>query len=56
MIYVESREEIIKRIGRSPDYGTAVILALMNTPRLTDIPGTHNAPQREHNPYANLRR
>lgn len=56
MIYVESREEIIKRIGRSPDYGTAVILALMNTPRLTDIPGTHNAAQREHNPYANLRR
>lgn len=32
-IYVESREEIIKRIGRSPDTGTAYVLALMETPK-----------------------
>lgn len=31
-IYVESRDEIIKRIGRSPDAATAVILALIDTP------------------------
>jgi hypothetical protein len=31
-IYVESREEIIKRIGRSPDRATAIILAAIRTP------------------------
>ena len=30
-IAVASREEIVKRIGRSPDYGSAFILALMDT-------------------------
>lgn len=30
-IKVESREEIVDRIGRSPDFGTAAILALMDT-------------------------
>lgn len=54
-IYVESREEIIKRIGRSPDYASAVLLALMDTPRISDLPGTHNNPQREHNPFAKLK-
>jgi hypothetical protein len=34
-IEVESREDIIKRLGRSPDYGTACILAAMNTRKLT---------------------
>lgn len=32
-IYVESREEIIKRIGRSNDRGTAVALAALDTPK-----------------------
>jgi hypothetical protein len=32
-IRVESRKEIIKRIGRSPDWGSAFVLALMNTPK-----------------------
>jgi hypothetical protein len=32
-IYVESREEIIKRIGRSPDKATAYILALRDVPK-----------------------
>jgi hypothetical protein len=31
MIKVESREEIVKRLGRSPDYGSAYVLALMGT-------------------------
>jgi hypothetical protein len=31
-IYVQSREEIVKEIGRSPDRATAVILANMDTP------------------------
>lgn len=32
-IYVESREEIIDRIGRSPDRATAVCLAAIDTPK-----------------------
>lgn len=32
-IVVESREEIIDRIGRSPDYASAFILALLDTPK-----------------------
>lgn len=31
-IYVQSREEIVEDIGRSPDAATAVILALIDTP------------------------
>jgi hypothetical protein len=33
LVYVASREDIVKRIGRSPDYGSAYILALMDTPK-----------------------
>jgi hypothetical protein len=33
VIYVESREEIEKRIGRSPDWASAAILALIDTPK-----------------------
>lgn len=35
VIKVESREDIVKRLGRSPDRATAVILALMDVPKLT---------------------
>lgn len=31
---VESRDEIVKRLGRSPDYGSAYVLALVRTPKL----------------------
>jgi hypothetical protein len=34
IIYVQSRDEIVATIGRSPDRGTAYILALMNSPAL----------------------
>lgn len=33
VIKVESREDIVDRLGRSPDYGSAYILALMSTPK-----------------------
>lgn len=33
LIRVESRDEVIKRIGRSPDYASAVLLALIDTPK-----------------------
>lgn len=48
-IFVESRDEIVKRIGRSPDRGTAFILALMDTPRLADVRVTTT--RREYDPY-----
>ena len=34
-IEVASREDIIKKLGRSPDFGTACVLAVMNTRKLT---------------------
>ena len=37
-IQVESRDEIVKRIGRSPDFASAYLLALMNTPRRSTKP------------------
>ncbi len=59
-IHVEGRESIIKRIGRSVDRATAVILAQMDTPRMADIergrlPGTeasHSRKAREYDPMA----
>lgn len=49
IIYVESREEIIKRIGRSPDFASAVLLALIDTPKLSVIQAAHG--KREYDPY-----
>jgi len=53
-IYVESREEIIDRIGRSPDYASALMLARLDTPRRSDLPGTHRGARGAYDPYANL--
>ncbi len=33
-VKVESREEIVKRVGRSPDRATAVVLALIDQPKI----------------------
>jgi len=55
IIYVESREDIIARIGRSPDYASAYILALIDTPKIAHLRAANGgrlSPQRrEHNPY-----
>lgn len=32
-VCVESREELVKKLGRSPDYGTAAVLAAIDTPK-----------------------
>ncbi len=40
VVFVESRDDIIKRIGRSPDWASAYILALIDTPKRSLI---HNA-------------
>lgn len=52
-IVVESRDEILKRIKRSPDWATAYILALIDTPKIENIPGVHNGVQTEYDPYEN---
>lgn len=56
VVYVQSREEIIKTIGRSPDYASAYILALIDTPRLPAqlLGGMPDAVAREYDPMANL--
>jgi hypothetical protein len=54
-IAVESREAIIKRIGRSPDYGSAYILALIDTPKRANLPGARTSARREYDPYESLR-
>lgn len=51
-IYVASREQIIERIGRSPDYGSAYILALIDTPKRSLFPGLDRKQRKEHDPYA----
>jgi hypothetical protein len=53
-IYVESREQIIERIGRSPDYASAAILALMDTPRMRDLPGVHTKSRASYDPYQSI--
>jgi hypothetical protein len=54
-VKVESRDEIEKRIGRSPDWASAFVLALMDTPRVQDIPGQRTNRAKEHDPYAAMR-
>lgn len=56
-IYVESREDIVKRIGYSPDLATAYCLALMETPRLRQYTHRAYSDQRgTYNPFANMHR
>lgn len=50
LVAVESRDEIIKRIGRSPDVGTAYILATLSTPRYGDLAPGVPAQRSAHNP------
>lgn len=56
-IQVESREDIIERIGRSPDRASAVILATIDAPkdmaqRLLDESGAHSSGRARHDPFA----
>lgn len=56
-IYVESREDIIDRIGRSPDWASALMLALIRTPKIQQLRnGTHNGSGESYDPYSNLNR
>jgi hypothetical protein len=53
-IKVESREDIVKRVGRSPDRATAVILALIDIPKVAAIRALSETgnPALDWNPYA----
>lgn len=52
-IKVEGREDIVKRVGRSPDRASAVVLALIDTPKLRDLRamGDNDKHNLDWNPY-----
>ena len=52
VVRVEGRDDIEKRIGRSPDWASAYILALMDTPRRADLDSTRGSRRKEYDPYA----
>lgn len=53
IIKVEGREELVKRLGRSPDRASAIILAQLDTPKLHFLPGAQSRRARgEYDPYA----
>lgn len=54
LIKVQSRDDIIKAIGRSPDYGTAAVLALIDTPKRANLLASmqgNSSTARGHDPY-----
>lgn len=56
-IYVASREQIVDKIGRSPDYGSAYILALLDTPKIRHVAGrVDKSERRSYDPYKSTRR
>jgi hypothetical protein len=56
VIKVEAREEIIKRLGHSPDVASAFFLANISTPKMKEYaPPTRSVAERNgYDPYANL--
>ena len=51
-LQVESREDIYKRIGRSPDFASAYALALIETPKQHVIASINSRKKRDYDPYA----
>lgn len=51
-IQVESRDDIIAKIGKSPDYASAYLLALMDTPVIAQVLGALNKQEKDYDPYA----
>jgi hypothetical protein len=52
VVKVESRDEIVKRIGRSPDKASALILARMDTPKLAVMRAINAKSDLNFDPYA----
>ena len=56
IIQVESREDIVKRIGRSADRASAIFLAQIDTPKAHVVRGAlTGSKRRDHDPYENIR-
>lgn len=57
-IYVLSRDEIIDKIGRSPDWGSACILALIDTPKRKTLHALlgRGGKSRDYDPLENVER
>lgn len=59
IIKVEGREEILKRIGRSPDFASAIILAQMDTPKQAEVrkamESMRGELRGEYDPYSSIR-
>lgn len=56
LVQVESREELVKKLGRSPDFGSAYVLAWMATPhpeRMATI-RRRQPTLDDYDPYANI--
>jgi hypothetical protein len=55
-IQVESREDIMKKLGKSPDYASAYVLALMDTPKRSALLalGMEGRKAREYDPYSEI--
>jgi hypothetical protein len=55
-IKVESRDDIVKRVGRSPDRASALVLALMDTPKIRNLRalGESERPSLDYDPYRNM--
>jgi hypothetical protein len=54
-VSVDSREDIYRRLGRSPDYASAFCLALIDSPKMREIESRYGTRQkREHDPYRDL--
>lgn len=51
-IYVASREQIIDKIGRSPDFGSAYVLALIDTPKRATVEALGQRSRRDYDPYS----
>jgi hypothetical protein len=51
-IAVASRERIVEKLGRSPDFGSAYVLALMDTPKLSVLRAIGKSRLKDYDPYA----
>lgn len=51
-IKVQSREEIVKELGKSPDYLSALALALIDTPKLKDMKALLGKASEDYDPYS----
>lgn len=52
-IQVQSRDEIVEKIGRSPDFASAYVLAMIDTPKLS-VMKRLGRQGREYDPYAGI--